>query len=183
MRRFAVLSPLFVSFVMSGCSHAQRLEFGLDRLKAPAGFKIGVFAETPSPRMMVFSPGGTLLVSGTDEGVVVALPDARHTGRADRVVTVLNGLNDPHGLAFEGGKLYVAENDKVARYDWDEAQLRASNGKVLTDLPSRGGATAHAPSSSSTAKCLSRPVRVATFVSRATSAAPPSCNSIPTAAT
>ena len=53
--------------------------------------------------------------------------------------TVLNGLNEPHGLAFYEGKLYVAENDKVRRYDWDEANLRASNPKTLTDLPTGGG--------------------------------------------
>ncbi len=48
-------------------------------------------------------------------------------------------MNEPHGLAFYEGKLYVAENDKVRRYDWDEANLRASNPKRLADLPAGGG--------------------------------------------
>jgi glucose/arabinose dehydrogenase len=55
------------------------------------------------------------------------------------VVTVLDGLNEPHGLAFYQGKLYVAENDKVRSYDWDEANLKASNPKKLADLPTGGG--------------------------------------------
>src|ERR1035441_6448543 len=58
---------------------------------------------------------------------------------AARTVTILSGLNEPHGLAFYEGKLYVAENDKVRRYDWDEANLRASNPKRLADLPTGGG--------------------------------------------
>ena len=70
---------------------------------------------------------------------MVALPDPKHAGKAERTVTVLDGLNEPHGLAFYEGKLYVAENDKVRRYDWDEANLRASNPKSLADLPTGGG--------------------------------------------
>ncbi len=89
--------------------------------------------------MMVFSPGGVLLVSESGEGKVVALPDSEHTGKAKRTVTILSGLNEPHGLAFYEGKLYVAENDKVRRYDWDEASLLASNPKQLADLPDGGG--------------------------------------------
>ena len=33
--------------------------------------------------MMIFSPGGVLLVSESGEGKVVALPDSKHTGKAD----------------------------------------------------------------------------------------------------
>jgi glucose/arabinose dehydrogenase len=60
-------------------------------------------------------------------------------GKADKEVTVLKGLNEPHGLGFYQGKLYVAENDKVQRYDWDEARLQASNPVKLADLPTGGG--------------------------------------------
>ena len=89
--------------------------------------------------MMVFSPGGVLLVSESGEGKVVALPDSKHAGKAERTVDVLSQLNEPHGLAFYAGKLYVAENDKLRRYDWDEANLRTSNPVKIADLPSGGG--------------------------------------------
>src|ERR1700687_6121135 len=88
---------------------------------------------------MSCSPGGVLLVSESGEGNVVALPDPKHVGKAQRTVNVLSGLNEPHGLAFYEGKLYVAENDKVRRYDWDEANLRASNPVKLAELPADGG--------------------------------------------
>ena len=89
--------------------------------------------------MLTFSPGGVLVVSESGEGKVVALPDSRHAGKAERTVTLLEGLSEPHGLAFYEGKLYVAENDKVRRYDWDETKLRATNPKTITDLPNGGG--------------------------------------------
>jgi len=121
-------------------AHAEQTRFDLNQLKAPPGFHISVFADNiDSARMLVFSPGGVLLVSESGEGKVVALPDSKHAGKADRTLTVLNGLNEPHGLAFYQGKLYVAENDKLRRYDWDERNLRASNPVKLADLPGRGG--------------------------------------------
>ena len=70
---------------------------------------------------------------------MVALPDPNHTGKAERSVKVLAGLNEPHGIAFYQGKLYVAENDKVRRWDWDEANLRATNPKFVAALPGGGG--------------------------------------------
>ena len=114
-------------------------QLDLNQLKLPNGFHISVFASVDSPRMLVFSPGGALIVSDTDNGKVIALPDPKHTGKSERSVVVLSGLNQPHGLGFYQGRLYVAENDKVRRYDWDEANLRASNPSTLTDLPGRGG--------------------------------------------
>src|ERR1700681_2684942 len=121
-------------------ARAEKTGFDLTRLKAPPGCHISILAEeVDGARMMAFSPGGVLLVSESGEGKVVALPDPKHAGKAERTIPVLSGLNEPHGLAFYEGKLYVAENDKVRRYDWDEANLRASNPKTLTDLPGEGG--------------------------------------------
>ncbi len=142
MRRicFALLPSLLAFLAHTGSAHAEKTRFDLARLKAPPGFHISVFAENvDGARMMVFSPGGVLMVSESGEGKVVALPDPKHVGKAERTVTVLDGLNEPHGLAFYEGKLYVAENVKVRRYDWDEANLRASDPKSLADLPAGGG--------------------------------------------
>jgi glucose/arabinose dehydrogenase len=142
MRRlsFALLAMLLAFLVSAHFVKAEKTRFDLALLKAPAGFHISVFAEEiDGARMLVFAPGGVLLVSESGEGKVVALPDPNHAGKAQRTVTVLSGLNEPHGLAFYEGKLYVAENDKLRRYDWNESNLRASNPKLITDLP-KGGA-------------------------------------------
>src|SRR5450755_459986 len=140
--RFSFLLFLFMlaQLVHTDLAHAAKTRFDLAQLKAPPGFHITVFAgNIDSARMLAFSPGGVLLVSESGEGKVVALPDSKHAGKAERIVTVLNGLNEPHGLAFYQGKFYVAETDKVRRYDWDERNLRASNPVKLADLPGGGG--------------------------------------------
>ena len=131
---------LLALLVLSSFALAGKTPFDLNQLKAPDGFHISVFARNiDGARVMIFSPGGTLLVSESGEGRVVALPDPKHTGKPEREVDVLTGLNEPHGLAFYQGKLYVAENDKVRSYDWDEAGPRATNPKTLAELPTGGG--------------------------------------------
>ena len=141
MRRFVFLFPALCLLVLalSILGVAEKTAFDLKQFKLPDGFHIAVYAEVDGPRMLTFSPGGVLLVSESGEGKVAALPDSRHTGKAEREVVILKGLNEPHGIGFYGGKLYVAENDKVRSYDWDEANLRATNPKNIADLPSGGG--------------------------------------------
>ncbi len=140
-QRWFALLPLLLPFLFyTDFAHAEKIRFDLTQLKAPPGFHISVFAqEVDGARMLIFTPGGVLLASESSGGKVVALPDPKHAGKAARTVTLLAGLNEPHGLAFYEGKLYVAENDKVRRYDWDEATLRASNPVKLADLPTGGG--------------------------------------------
>src|ERR1039457_5496245 len=140
LQRSSFLLPFLLAFLACADFAAERTRFDLQQLKAPPAFHISVFSEeVGGARMMVFSPGGVLLVSESAEGKVVALPDSKHAGKAERTANVLSGLNEPHGLAFYEGKLYIAENDKVRRYDWDEANLRTSNPKTLADLPTGGG--------------------------------------------
>src|ERR1700688_2272667 len=95
-------------------ARAEKTGFDLARLKAPPGFHISVFAEeVDGARMMAFRAGGVLHTSESGEGKVVALPDTKHAGKAERMVDARRGLNEPHGLAFDRAKLYVAKNDKV----------------------------------------------------------------------
>ena len=110
-------------------------------LKLPSGFSISVFSSTlGAPRVLAFDPSGTLLVSIPSQGKVVALPDRNSDGSADGTITVIEGLNKPHGLAFQPTtkKLYIAETDQVAVYDYDQGALRASNKKKIVDLSGGG---------------------------------------------
>jgi glucose/arabinose dehydrogenase len=132
----AWISAVF-PLVLLSCTRAEQLD--LARLQVPPGFHIAIFAEAPHARMLVFSPGGVQLATSANDGKVLAFPDPTRTGHAQRTVTVLSDLNLPHGIAFNKGKLYVAEINQVQRYDWDETQLRATNGQVIAELPSSGG--------------------------------------------
>jgi len=133
-RQWFVVSVLLTSLI--GCTRAEKLELG--QLKLQPGFHISVFAHSSEPRMLTFSPGGVLLASDVTDDRIVAFPDPKHTGHAEAVVVVA-GLHRPHGLAFHNGKLYVAEIDEVQRFDWDEATLKGTNGKVIAKLSTQGG--------------------------------------------
>jgi glucose/arabinose dehydrogenase len=129
---FSVVLPLF----LFSCTRAQ--EPDIARLKVPPGFHVAVFAHAPHARMMAFSPGGVLLATGMSDGSVLAFPDPEHSGHPQRAVAVLDNLDGPNSIAFNQGKLYVAETDQVRRFDWDESELRAAHGQVVATLP-RGG--------------------------------------------
>ena len=110
-------------------------------LKVPPGFHADVFASgVGSVRLMALDPAGTLLVSVPSRGRVLALPDAKGAGRADAIQTVVEGLDQPHGLAFKDGALYVAEGGRVQRFHYDPATRKATQGTVVVrDLPQGGG--------------------------------------------
>jgi glucose/arabinose dehydrogenase len=132
-----VLFPILFCWLLPSCIRVEKLD--LSRLTLPPGFHIAVFAEALHARQMAFSPGGVLLVTDMSDGTLLAFPDPKHTGRAERMVPVLSGLNAPHGIAFHKGKLYVAEINAIRQYDWDESQLHAGNEKKIVDLPGSGG--------------------------------------------
>ena len=96
----------------------------LDRIKLPPGFKIDVYAENvENAREMVLSPGGVLFVSTRRAGNVYALIDVKHANKADQIITIARGLENPNGVAFRDGALYVAERSRVLRYDNIEKHL------------------------------------------------------------
>ncbi|MCH7640795.1 PQQ-dependent sugar dehydrogenase [Patescibacteria group bacterium] len=110
-------------------------------LTIPPGFRLAVFADASDrgmPRVLTFDPNGVLFASLTKAGVVVALPDEDKDGIADEVKVVLSELNRPHGLFFHGENLYVAETDKVVRYEYNPENLFVADGEKLFDLPGRG---------------------------------------------
>jgi glucose/arabinose dehydrogenase len=97
------------------------------QVSLPPGFHLEVFAsDLGGPRFMILDPTGTLLVSIPSRGRVVALPDKNGHGKPDAVVTVAEGLTQPHGLAFKDGQLYVAETGRVLRFHYDAATMKAS---------------------------------------------------------
>ena len=110
------------------------------RITVPPGFHAGIFASGLSgARFMAVDPAGTLLLSVPSEGRVVALPDRNGTGRAEAPVSVVGGLDRPHGLAFHQGALYVAETGRVLRFHYDPGTKKASQPTVIVPNLPRGG--------------------------------------------
>jgi glucose/arabinose dehydrogenase len=97
----------------------------------PAGWTLSVWARVPKARLAAWAPDGTLLVSVPSSGQVVRL---QPSGAGPRVTVPLDGLDQPHGLAFSGSTLYVAESDQIDAYDY--ADGAASNRRtVAAGLP------------------------------------------------
>jgi hypothetical protein len=87
----------------------------LERLKLPPGFEIAVYAQVPGARSLALGKDGVVFVGTMRSGRVYALvPQA---GGGAEPVTIASGLNSPNGVAYRNGSLYVAEINRVLRYD------------------------------------------------------------------
>ncbi|KUH85748.1 MULTISPECIES: gluconolaconase [unclassified Mycobacterium] len=111
----------------------------------PPGWSMSVWARVPKARLAVWAPDGTLLVSQPSTGQVLRLEP---TGAEPRQSTLLENLDQPHGMAFAGDALYIAESDQIDVYDYDDGA--ATNRRtVVANLPDAKspdlkGAYAHA---------------------------------------
>ncbi|MDP2694378.1 MAG: sorbosone dehydrogenase family protein, partial [Gallionella sp.] len=96
----------------------------LDKIKLPPGFKISLYADNvPGARSMALSPGGTLFV-GTRGSKIYALPNRSLGKRAEQAIVLADDLDTPNGVAFRDGALYVAEVNRILRFDAIESRLR-----------------------------------------------------------
>jgi glucose/arabinose dehydrogenase len=114
--------------------HAQP-SLPVERIKLPPGFTIEVAARVPNARAMTWGEKGTLFVGSSGAGKVYAVTFGK-TGAAD-VRTIASELNDPIGVAFRGGSLYVSATSRILRYDDIENSLENPPKAVVvtTSLP------------------------------------------------
>jgi glucose/arabinose dehydrogenase len=92
----------------------------------PAGWTLSVWARVPKARLAAWAPDGSLLVSVPSSGQVMR---AEPSGAGPRLSVPLDGLDQPHGLAFSGSTLYVAESDQIDAYDY--ADGAATNRRIV----------------------------------------------------
>ncbi|HSL91481.1 MAG TPA: sorbosone dehydrogenase family protein [Candidatus Limnocylindrales bacterium] len=106
-------------------AQAHTAELPLSSIRLPPGFRIDLYADKlPGARSMALSPGGILFVGTRQEGKVYAVLDRGKKNRADEVIPIASGMNMPNGVAFRDGALYVAEVNRVLRYDGIEGRLK-----------------------------------------------------------
>jgi len=121
-----LLLPLLL---LAGCASTGGPQ--LDTLKLPAGFQIGIYAEgIPAARSLALGERGTLFV-GTKEKDVYAVPPG-----GGKPVVIARDLQEPHGVAFRDGALYVGERSRIIRFDGIEARLaNPPVPQVIAELP------------------------------------------------
>lgn len=138
----ATVSLLLALLLCSSGCIGQGLQ--LDKIKLPEGFRIDVYADNvDDARSMALSPNGTLFVGSRSAGKVYAVLDKDGDNRAEEVVTIASGLNQPNGVAFIDGDLYVAEATRILRYDDIESHLNdpPEPAVIRDDLPGDRGHT------------------------------------------
>lgn len=96
----------------------------LELLNLPEGFSINTYAENiDGARSMAMGDKGTLFVGTRNENKVYALQDADGDLWAEKVFEIASDLEQPNGVAFRDGSLYVAAVSKLLRYDNIEDNL------------------------------------------------------------
>jgi glucose/arabinose dehydrogenase len=130
----------------------------------PQGFRITAMAtDLKIPRQMLVLPNGDILVAEGSGGKapklrpkdviagvikargkssvkggnrITLLRDANGDGTPEVRTVFIENLDAPYGLAFVDGNLYVANQDALLRFPYQEGQTRiTAPGEVLTRLP------------------------------------------------
>ncbi|MCH9668584.1 MAG: PQQ-dependent sugar dehydrogenase [Actinomycetia bacterium] len=116
------------------------------RAVVPPGWTLSVWARTSKPRLAVWTPDGELLVSIPSTGQVRRFTP--QMGNPPEESVLLDGLDQPHGLAFSGSTLYVAESDQVNAYDYADGSVTnprtVAEGLPDARSPDLRGAYSHA---------------------------------------
>ena len=105
----------------------------LDSLRMPEGFHMEVYGRVDNARSMAMSPDGTLFIGNKANGAVYALQDRNKDLKADTLYTIAKDLNMPNGIAFKDGALYVAEINKLWRYDAIEDHIDDPKATLIYD--------------------------------------------------
>jgi glucose/arabinose dehydrogenase len=96
----------------------------LQQLSTPKGFKLSIFADNvPNARSLALGADGVVYVGTRQDGNVYALQDTNQDGVSDKHYIIAQGLNIPNGVAFKNGALYVAEINRIIRFDNIATQL------------------------------------------------------------
>lgn len=102
------------------------------RWTVPEGFEVAVFADSvQNARSMAIGAQGTVFVGSQRAGKVHAVIDRSGGHKADRVVLIASGLDQPNGVAFRNGALYVATTSRILRFDDIERRLDSPPAPVV----------------------------------------------------
>jgi len=143
---------------------AQPVAWGEQKPAVPEGFSVTAIAtDLKIPRQSLVLPNGDILVAEGRGGSAAKLKpkdviasqikakgntqvkggnrltllrDADGDGTYEVQTVFAENLNAPYGLAFANGKLYVANQDALVRFDYKEGQTQADGPpSKVTDLP------------------------------------------------
>lgn len=119
--KFLICLFMFYSGLATADKNPQSV---ITQLHIPTGFKLSLFADNvPNARSLALGDDGIVYVGTRQEGSLYALQDTNQDGVSDKRYTVAQGLNTPNGVAYKNGALYVAEVNRIIRFDNITKQL------------------------------------------------------------
>jgi len=92
----------------------------LGDIKLPPGFSISIYAEIPGARNFALTPNSRVLLVTDRLRTLYAVVDENGDYEPDLIHALQTGLNAPTGVAYQDGYLYVAEQHRVRRAEFDE---------------------------------------------------------------
>lgn len=96
----------------------------INSIQLPEGFAISIYADSiENARSMSLSPNGTLFVGTRSKGSVYALQDTNGDYEIDRKYVLYKDGNMPNGVAWHDGDLYVAEVNRILKFENVENNL------------------------------------------------------------
>lgn len=127
----------FLAFGFSTAAASPATDKVLANIQTVPGFKLEVFADdVPGARSLALGAKGTIFV-GTRKDRVYAVSGTPGSGTKPTVHVIAEQLNMPNGVAFRDGSLYVAEINRILRFDSIEESLEQPEAPkvVRDDLP------------------------------------------------
>tara|TARA_B100000470_G_scaffold55596_1_gene41954 strand:- start:229 stop:1395 length:1167 start_codon:yes stop_codon:yes gene_type:complete len=116
---------IFIDSIFVNQSSNLEIDSFLEKIVLPEGFEIKIYADdVENARSMAISPSGTIFVGNRNEDNVFALKDTDGDNVIDKKYLITNKLkNMPNGVAFHDGDLYVAEVNKIWKFENIEENL------------------------------------------------------------
>ena len=116
---------IFINSISVNQSSNLEIDLFLEKIVLPEGFEIKIYADdVENARSMAISPSGTIFVGNRNEDNVFALKDTDGDNVIDKKYLITNKLkNMPNGVAFHDGDLYVAEVNKIWKFENIEENL------------------------------------------------------------
>lgn len=90
----------------------------LKQLQTPVGFTISIYADNlPNARSLALADQGVVFIGSRQQGDVYAVQDSNGDGIIDKRYLIASKLYMPNGVAYKDGALFVAETNRILRYD------------------------------------------------------------------
>lgn len=125
------LALMLLAFFLCAQAETDLQPLALNKLRLPAGFSISVYARVKNARSMTLGKNSIVYVGSRAAGNVYAIIPNKTRSHAKQVIVIGEKMEQPNGVAYHNGNLYVAEISRLWRYKNIDQHLFNSPPKQL----------------------------------------------------